>query len=257
MGRLQASDQMPEGAIPVLDHGFVSLEDSMGNDLTVVNSARVSYGKRATEFADGDAKLLRYMAEHGHMSPFRHGMLQFHIKAPEFVMRQWYKHVVGCEWTSGEGRFVDHGWNEISGRYAEYDPEFYIPEHLRPQSPDNKQASEDGNLNDVVVQITPKTGGPPLTSTASKWYESALTQAYGIYKGLLAAGVAKEQARCVLPVCFYTEVYWTISLQGAAHFVKLRDHAGAQYEIQAYARAVETLARERFPISFNALMTHL
>lgn len=257
MSRIKDSDVLPPDAIPVLDHGFVSLETSMGNDLTIVNAARVSYGKRAGEFAEGDARLLSFLAEHKHMSPFRHGMLQFHVKAPEFVMRQWYKHVVGCEWTSGEGRFVDHGWNEISGRYAEYDPEFYIPEFLRPQSPDNKQASEDGNLNDALVQITPKSHTRPLTASAKDWYASALSQAYGIYKGLLAAGVAKEQARCVLPVCFYTEVYWTISLQGAAHFVKLRDHAGAQHEIQAFARAIEELARQCFPVSFEALMQHL
>lgn len=258
MGRIEVSDAIPDGAIRVLDHGFVSVEDVLGSDLTVVNAARVSFGKRATEFAEADKKLLAYLAEHKHMSPFRHAAIQFHIKAPEFVMRQWYRHVVGIEWTSGEGRFVDQGWNEISGRYVEYEPEFYVPETFRPQSQDNKQASVDGDLGDVDV------GSPDWDDydrtgikTVRGNYEEALTQAYHTYRKLIDAGVAKEQARCLLPVCFYTEIYWTVSLHAVAHFVKLRDHAGAQYEIQAYARAIEQLSLQKFPAAFEALMTYM
>ena len=124
----------------VLDKGFIEVVDSLGNDLTVVNSARVSFGKRKTKFDKSDERLVRYLAKYKHYSPFRHLQVQFHIKAPEFFMRQWYKHVVGIETTSNSST-KDHAWNEISGRYVEYD-EFYEPTEFRKQSDDNKQASE-------------------------------------------------------------------------------------------------------------------
>ena len=124
----------------VLDKGFIEVVDSLGNDLTVVNSARVSFGKRKEKWDKSDERLVRYLAKHKHYSPFRHLQVQFHIKAPEFVMRQWYKHVVGIETTSNSST-KDHAWNEISGRYVEYD-EFYEPTIYRKQSDDNKQASE-------------------------------------------------------------------------------------------------------------------
>ena len=124
----------------VLDKGFIEVVDSLGNDLTVVNSARVSFGKRKKYWDKSDRRLCMYLAKHKHYSPFRHLQVQFHIKAPEFVMRQWYKHVVGIETTSNSST-KDHAWNEISGRYVEYD-EFYEPISYRKQSDDNKQASE-------------------------------------------------------------------------------------------------------------------
>ncbi|MFN7311395.1 MAG: FAD-dependent thymidylate synthase, partial [Vampirovibrionales bacterium] len=98
--------------IEVLDHGFVELIDALGSDLTVVNSARVSFGKRKTELDEADEKLIKYLAKHQHWSPFRHVQLQFHCKVPEFVARQWYKHVVGIAYTEGHGAYtVDHAWN--------------------------------------------------------------------------------------------------------------------------------------------------
>ena len=104
----------------VLDKGFVEVIDSLGTDLTVANAARVSFGKRKAKWdTQTDARLVRYLAKHKHFSPFRHLQVQFHIKAPEFVMRQWYKHVVGIETTSNSST-KDHAWNEISGRYVEY-----------------------------------------------------------------------------------------------------------------------------------------
>ena len=118
----------------VLDKGFVEVIDTLGNDLTVVNSARVSFGKRKTKWDKSDERLVRYLAKHKHHSPFRHLQIQFHIKAPEFVMRQWYKHVVGIETTSNSST-KDHAWNEISGRYVPVE-DFYTPDavsytHLR------------------------------------------------------------------------------------------------------------------------------
>ena len=105
--------------IDVLDKGFVEVVDSLGSDLTVVNSVRVSFGKRKKKWDKSDEKLVNYLAKHKHYSPFRHLQIQFHIKAPEFVMRQWYKHIVGIETTSNSST-KDHAWNEISGRYVQY-----------------------------------------------------------------------------------------------------------------------------------------
>ena len=124
----------------VLDKGFIEVVDSLGNDLTVVNSARISFGKRKFEWDKSDEHLVRYLAKHKHFSPFRHLQVQFHIKAPEFVMRQWYKHVVGIETTSNSST-KDHAWNEISGRYVPVE-DYYTPDVFRAQSDDNKQASE-------------------------------------------------------------------------------------------------------------------
>ena len=126
--------------IEVLDKGFVEVLGFLGTDLTVANSARVSFGKRKNIYDKSDYRLVRYLAKHKHFSPFRHLVVQLHIKAPEFVMRQAYKHVVGIETTSSYPT-KDHAWNEISGRYVPVE-EYYIPENWRRQSEDNKQASE-------------------------------------------------------------------------------------------------------------------
>lgn len=119
--------------VAVLDHGFVELVDWLGSDLTVVNAARVSFGKRKTTLSEGDVKLIRYLAKHQHWSPFRHVQIQFDCKVPEFVARQWYKHVVGISYS--EAPTVDHAWNEISLRYVDAsDFEYYTPDGFRKQS---------------------------------------------------------------------------------------------------------------------------
>jgi thymidylate synthase (FAD) len=124
----------------ILGEGVVEVIDHLGTDLTVVNSARVSFGKMKKKYSDVDRVLVKFLAENKHFSPFRHLIVQFHVKAPEFVMRQWYKHVVGIETTSSYPA-KDHAWNEISGRYVPVN-DFYIPKKWRKQSDDNKQASE-------------------------------------------------------------------------------------------------------------------
>jgi thymidylate synthase (FAD) len=222
--------------IEVLDKGFIELIDHLGNDLTIVNAARVSFGKQKTEMTDADAKLIHYLASHKHMSPFRHIQLQFRLKAPEFVMRQWYKHVVGINYNE---RCVDHAWNEISGRYAEYKPEFYYPNKFRKQNTDNKQASIDEEVD--------------YPDHARTWYKEAIEQSYVVYSMLIRNGVCKEQARCVLPICFYTEVIWTASLEAVANFIRLRDHEGAQWEIREYAKAVRELSKQVAPVALEAL----
>ncbi len=214
----------------VLDKGFIEVIDKLGSDLTVVNSARVSFGKRKETFDSSDRKLVKFLAKNKHWSPFRHMMVQFHVKAPEFVMRQWYKHVVGIE-TSSSSSAKDHAWNEISGRYVPVS-DFYIPVNWRKQSENNKQASE-GSIEDQ--------------NSANEIFNSAMNDILNSYQKLLDLGVAKEQARMLLPLNQYTEVYWTASFQAIMNFIDLRDEATAQWEIREYAIAMKELMYNIYP----------
>ena len=197
--------------------GFVILEASMGSAVSIVNAARVSMGKKVEQITEPDRRLLRYLWEHEHTSPFRHVQLQFHIKAPVFVLRQWMKHQVGC------------AWNEISGRYVTFDQEAWTPDVWRSQSPVIKQGSgadlEDG-------------------SDAAELYASAMRNSFNAYEALLALGVAREQARLVLPLSLMSECYWTASLQAVIHFLRLRQDGHAQAEIRLFADAVRELVKQ-------------
>ena len=216
----------------VLDKGFIEVIDSLGNDLTVVNSARVSFGKRKSVWSAADRRLVKYLAKYKHYSPFRHLQVQFHIKAPEFVMRQWYKHVVGIE-TSSNASTKDHAWNEISGRYVPVE-DFYTPDVWRKQSEDNKQASE-GVLDDLQQKR--------MTST----YNEFMRQVEMAYDRMIDAGMAKEQARIILPLNQYTEVYWTASFQAIMNFIELRNEKTSQWEIQEYAKVLLEQMKEVYP----------
>jgi thymidylate synthase (FAD) len=214
----------------VLDKGSVEVVDYLGSDLTVVNSARVSFGKRKTELSKGDKILIRFLAENKHYSPFRHLVVQFHIKAPEFVMRQWYKHVVGIESTSSYPT-KDHAWNEISGRYVPV-TDFYEPAFWRAQSQDNKQASE---------------GTIDKQETANDIFKNAMETLLDSYGKLLELGVAKEQARIMLPLNQYSEIFWTASFQAIMNFIELRDDPHAQWEIREYALAIKDMMLKLYP----------
>ena len=229
-----------EEKIDVLDKGFVTLVESTSNaDLLSVNAARVSFGKKKTEVSKEDEKLIQYLIKHYHDSPFRHAHLTFRIKAPEFIMRQWYKHVVGISYSDGKSiREIDHGWNEISGRYIEYEDEFYYPEKFRKQSANNKQATINESIEDE--------------DEAREIFEKSVKSSYETYKSLLELGVGKEIARSALPLNFYTVVYWTASLQAVLNFITLRSHEGSQYEIRLYAEAVKELVRKVAPITLKA-----
>jgi thymidylate synthase (FAD) len=221
---------MAQTEFSVLDRGFVKLIDHMGTDLSVVNAARVSFGKRKETFDEGDGKLVDYLARNGHTSPFRHTALTFHVKAPIFVFRQWMKHRVASE------------FNEISGRYVEFpEDEFYVPEVFRRQAKVNKQGSE-GQVD-----------GPAGTQ-ARELFLAACRNSVKQYKALIALGVCREQARCVLPLGLYSEVYWTVSLQAAAHFIRLRTDGHAQWEIQQYAQVVRRIVADLFPAGLKALL---
>lgn len=217
--------------------GFIEVTDHLGTDLTVVNSARVSFGNRKDAIDDRDRKLMRYLARNKHWSPFRHIMVQFRVRAPEFVMRQWYKHVVGAETTSSYPT-KDHAWNEISGRYKPVD-EFHFPQIWREQSEDNKQGSSGVISERDQVQ-------------ARDVYAEALGQAVAAYRQLMALGVAKEQARLILPLSQYTEVYWTASFQAIANFIELRDDTHAQEEIRQYAHEMREIMDELYPETMGA-----
>lgn len=226
--------------INVLDHGSVELIDKMGSDLTTVESARVSFLKGATEMSDREQRLIRYLAEHEHTSPFRHAMLMLRFKAPLFVARQLWKHIVGItpefdleDRLSFSGGFKDTGWNEASGRYVELQDEFYVPDVWRSQSASNKQGSA-GEVEDQVG--------------AAAAYRQGLEAAYTAYRQLREIGVAKEQARVVLPQSIYTHWIWTGSLQAFLHVVDLRTKPDAQWETQQYGYAVRTILEEHFPV---------
>lgn len=212
----------------VLDKGFVEVVQHWGGDLMTVNAARVSFGKKKDELDEKDEKLIKYLAEHKHQSPFRHSGVTFHIKLPIFVMRQWVKHRIAVE------------INEISGRYVEFsDSDFYVPMLFRRQAKVNKQGSE-GFITDQE-QMT-------------AYYLHSCRESFAMYSLLLSQGVCKEQARMVLPLSLYTEAYITMSLEAIAHFVTLRTHEGAQWEIVQYANVLKQITSELFPVSFNTLV---
>ena len=218
--------------IDVLDKGYIEVVDTLGDDLTPVNAARVSFGGRSDTFTEKDKRLSKFLIKHKHFSPFRHQHIMVIVKAPEFVLRQWYKHVVGIETTSTHST-KDHAWNEISGRYVEVE-DFYFPEVWRKQSEDNKQASE-GQLEGINSKIV------------ENIYKDHMTLTLQHYETLLMKGVAKEQARIVLPLSQYTQVWWTASFQSVMNFIELRDESTAQVEIQEYARALKKIMLETFP----------
>lgn len=218
--------------VKVLDKGYVKLLDTFGDELTIVNAARVSFGVEKFELSKQDIGLIRYLHRNKHFSPFRHLMFRFHIKAPEVVMRQLYKHVVGIEATAADPT-KDHAWNEISGRYKPVQ-DYYYPEVWRKQSASSKQASDgvvDDNTNEEICDI----------------FKQHMEHTIQLYNDLLARGVAREQARLVLPLNQYTEVIWTASAQAILNFIWLRDEETAQIEIQQYAQAIRELLRWRFP----------
>ena len=218
--------------IDVLDKGYIEVVDTLGDDLTPVNAARVSFGGRSKDFTDKDRRLSKFLIKHKHFSPFRHQHVMMIIKAPEFVLRQWYKHVVGIETTSTHST-KDHAWNEISGRYVEVE-DFYFPEVWRKQSEDNKQASE-GQLEGINSKIVENIYIDHMTSTLQH------------YETLLMKGVAKEQARILLPLSQYTQVWWTASFQSVMNFIELRDEPTAQWEIQQYAKVLKQVMLDIFP----------
>ena len=208
----------------------VELIDSMGNDVSVVNAARVSFGKRVKEMSEGDAKLIRYLAKHNHWSPFAHAQIQFRIKAPIFVARQLVKHQQGLV------------WNEISRRYVEHEPEFYEVESWRGRPINKKQ----GSSEEEIMWIERNTRTDALQSQVE-------TIALKNYNRMLDAGVAPEQARMILPQSMFTEWWWSGSLYAFSRVCNLRCALDAQYETRIVANLIDKECERLFPISWIEL----
>lgn len=219
--------QLGQLTYPVLDKGFVRVVDTMGNDASIVQAARVSYGA-GTKSVREDSKLIAYLMRNEHLSPFEMVELKVHVKAPIFVARQWVRHRTAS-------------WNEVSARYSVMAPEFYLPapEAIAAQSTSNKQGR-----------------GEPLDPETARAVagdiDRASRTAFTYYEGLLRMGVARELARMVLPVNLYTEWYWKIDLRNLLHFIELRTDAHAQYEIRQYATALEEIVAAWVPATYEA-----
>jgi thymidylate synthase (FAD) len=219
-----------QGSIPVLDHGFVRLDEAMADDLSVVNGARVSFAKHKTEMDDSDAGLIRFLMRERHGTPFEHNAFRFHIRAPIFVAREWFRHRVGS-------------FNEFSMRYARATDEFYIPapEDVR------SQVGKPG-----AYSFEPVTD--ELAETTREELQQVYETAYAAYERLVELGVARELARAALPVGAYTEFYWTVNARALMNFLSLRNSETAQREIRRYAEACERFLAERMPITYDAFV---
>jgi thymidylate synthase (FAD) len=224
--------------INVLDKGYVRLVDTLGDDLSIVNAARVSYDKESSEFTEKDERLIDFLIREGHTSPFRHAALTFEVYAPLFVARQWWKYAVASTHVDDQ-----NGWNESSRRYVTEDEEFYVPNKYEWRSkPENsKQGS----------------GDPVDSKTGDYFYHELLTtidDGVKYYHKAMDAGVAPELARLFLPAYgMYVRWRWTVSLQGVLTFLEQRMEHDAQWEIQQYAFAVKDLSHGAFPETFKAL----
>jgi thymidylate synthase (FAD) len=225
--------------INVLDKGYVRLVDVMGSDLSVVNAARASFAKESKELSTQDARLIDFLVRENHMSPFRHAFLTFEFKAPLMVARQHWKYVVGSDHTMDS-------WNESSRRYITMDPEFYVP-----TSDEWRLAAENKKQGSAGL------AGPWIGSVLTTELMQFLVKAESLYNMALEQGIAPEQARLFLPAYgLYQPYRWSCSLQSLALFLNQRLSEDSQMEIQEYAKAVYELAKEKFPVSIDRLVSN-
>ena len=216
---------------PVLDHGFVRVVDYMGDDASIVQAARVSYG-RGTKSVQNDEGLIRYLMRHWHSTPFEMCEIKLHVKLPVFVARQWIRHRTASV-------------NEYSARYSILDREFYIParEALAAQSGVNNQGRGETLSDDEAARVL-------------DWLREDATQAYDHYEAMISQegqqGLARELARMNLPMNVYTQWYWKTNLHNLFNFIRLRADPHAQYEIRVYAEAIATIVRDWVPHAWTA-----
>jgi thymidylate synthase (FAD) len=216
----------------VLDHGFVRLDAVMADDLSVVNAARVSFARHKDAMEASDEGLIRFLMRERHGTPFEHNSFRFHIRCPIFVAREWFRHRIGS-------------FNEFSMRYARATDDFYVPapEDVR------SQVGKPGAYTFETVE-------PELAESTRETLESIYRTAYAAYEELVEAGVARELARCVLPVGAYTEFFWTVNARALMNFVSLRAAEAAQREIRKYAEAVESFLAEKMPVTYAAFVAN-
>ncbi len=229
--------------LPVLDHGFIRVIDYMGNDSSIVQAARVSYGKGTKKISE-DAGLINYLMRHRHTTPFEMCEIKFHIKLPIFIARQWIRHRTA-------------NVNEYSGRYSILDKEFYIPtqENMSAQSSSNRQGRGD---------LLP----PEQAQEVMRLLREDSERVYDHYQQFLnhdendnildpeKSGLARELARMNLTLNYYTQWYWKIDLQNLMHFLSLRADSHAQYEIRVYADIMVDLLKKWVPLTYDAFMNY-
>lgn len=231
-----------ENYVSLLDHGFVRLVDSMGSDLSIVRAARVSYAAawRAGENENSDAKLLKYLWDHNHTTPFEAVTFTFEVKAPIFVLRQWHRHRT-------------QSYNELSARYRELPNEFYVPapENIGVQSKSSKQARDIDDASQIEQYFLGK------RKTEIAIYKQHCEQAFVEYKALIEEGWPRELARMVLPLSTYSHMFCTMNLLNLFKFTTLRNHSHAQFEIRVYAEAMLNLIQPIVPVAHSAYTSKL
>jgi thymidylate synthase (FAD) len=216
----------PENHIKVLDgQGWIGLIDHLGSETTIVNAARVSFGKMKDSMDSKDVALLKYLIENKHTSPLEHVVFSFSVHCPLFVRGQWHRHRT---WS----------YNEISRRYTEVDMEFYTPAEIRLQADNNRQASIEAESDDTV---------------SKQLIKKHNTDSLELYNKLLERGVCREQARGVLPQNMMVTFWATVDLSNLIHFLDLRDSEHAQWEIRQYAQAIKQLIKPVVPNVFDIL----
>src|SRR5881394_2971398 len=224
------AEVITENTIPVLDHGFVRLDDAMASDLSVVNGARVSFARHKAEMDESDEGLIRFLMRDRHGTPFEHNAFRFHIRCPIFVAREWFRHRVGS-------------FNEFSMRYAKATDDFYVPEAEDVRS----QVGKPGAYSFEPVD-------DDLAERTREELREVYEHAYETYTRLVEAGVARELARAVMPVGAYTEFFWTVNARALMNFVSLRAAETAQREIRRYAEAIEQFFAEKMPVTHAAFV---
>ena len=221
-----------ENHYPVLDHGYVELISVMGSDLDVVNAAKVSFSSEKKEIDESCVGLINYLMKNKHATPFEHTIFKFRIKAPIFVTREWMRH----RWSS---------FNEMSMRYyAPEQIEYYIPAYNNIR----KQIGKPGAYSFEEIE------DPETKDLFYSVFQQTILQADTAYYKLLEAGIAKEIARCVLPVTQYTEFIWTVNTRSLINFISLRNDSNAQYEINQYAKEIENIFSQKMPITHEAFI---
>jgi thymidylate synthase (FAD) len=220
-----------EVTIPVLDHGFVRLDDAMASDLSVVNAARVSFARRKETMDESDEGLIRFLMREQHATPFEHSVFRFHVRAPIFVVREWVRH----RWSS---------FNEFSMRYAKATEDFYVPDPEDVRT----QVGKPGSYSFEPVEAE-------VAETAREELRAVYDAAFSAYERLMDLGVARELARLVMPVGAYTEFYWTVNARSLMNFISLRAAETAQREIRSYADACERFFAEHMPVTHAAFVS--
>jgi len=216
----------------ILNHGHLILEDSMGDDLTIVNAARQSFNQRSDEMGEKEKGLINFLMRERHGTPFEMPTFRFNIKCPITVAREWQRHRIGS-------------YNEVSGRYKKLDPEFYLPDLKDMRT----QVGKPGNYS---FESLPIEDAKRFQELLAVFYHDATT----LYERLLDEGLAKEVARSILPVGIYTQFTWNVNLRALLNFISLRSHPTAMLEIRKYSNGIEEIIKEIVPVTWECFEKH-